>query len=537
MDVRGDFVIVGSGIAGLRAAVELAPAGDIVIITKADPSESNTEYAQGGIAAAIGSDDSPELHARDTIAAGDGLCDLQAVRVLCEEGPRYTRELVEWGAQFNRDADGRPALASEGAHSVRRVLHAADATGREIGRVLWQRTVAVSRIRVLEDTLAVSAIVEDGRCIGVRFIDSMGRAGRVFGRATLLATGGAGQVYKETTNPAVATGDGVALAYRAGSRIADMEFVQFHPTVLDVADAPRFLLSEALRGEGAQLVNADGEPFMHRYHVLADLAPRDVVSRSIVLESQRTGRPSFLSLRHLDPVEIHRRFPMIAETCLRAGFDLARDLLPVGPAAHYMMGGVETDLDGRTSIAGLFAAGEVACTRVHGANRLASNSLLEGLVFGARAGRAMREPLRDAELPAVAEATTRSETGGHLEEDGSDGGPDMAEPQIREIMWKAAGLFRNRDGLREACVVLRAQMTRLDADLAAGRALDRAAWRRASLVTVAGLIANAALRREESRGGHFRTDFPARDDLQWKVHITDQRPHHETVKAPPADLP
>ncbi len=405
MDVRGDFIIVGSGIAGLRAAVELATAGDIVIITKADPSESNTEYAQGGIAAAIGPDDSPELHARDTIVAGDGLCDERAVRVLCEEGPRYTRELVEWGARFDRDDEGRPALASEGAHRVRRVLHAADATGREIGRVLWERVSSTTRIRVLQNTLAVGAIVEDNRCVGVRFIGDRGEPGEARGRATLLATGGAGQVFAQTTNPEVATGDGIALAYRAGARVADMEFVQFHPTVLDVEGAPRFLLSEALRGEGARLVTAAGEPFMTRYHPSGDLAPRDIVSRSIVLESQRTSGPIFLSLRHMDADEVRRRFPMIAATCLKAGFDLARDLLPVGPAAHYLMGGVETDLDGRTSIPGLFAAGEVACTRVHGANRLASNSLLEGLVFGARSGTAMTGSIREPDLPPAIEGS------------------------------------------------------------------------------------------------------------------------------------
>ena len=301
MDLRGDFVIVGSGIAGLRAAVELAPAGDIVIITKADPSESNTEYAQGGIAAAIGPDDSPALHARDTMTAGDGLCDEDAVRVLTEEGPRYTLELLDWGARFDLDAHGRPALASEGAHSVRRVLHASDATGREIGRVLWERATAKTDIRVLTNTLAVEAVVTDGRCHGVRFIDAQGAPGRVLSRATLLATGGAGQVFQETTNPAIATGDGVALAFRAGARVADMEFVQFHPTVLDVAHAPRFLLSEALRGEGARLVNAAGDAFMLNYHPSGDLAPRDVVARSIVRESERTTGPVFLSLRHLDP--------------------------------------------------------------------------------------------------------------------------------------------------------------------------------------------------------------------------------------------
>jgi L-aspartate oxidase len=514
VDVRGDFIIVGSGIAGLRAAVELAPFGDIVIITKADPSESNTEYAQGGIAAAIGKGDSPALHAQDTMIAGDGLCDERAVRVLCDEGPRYTRELIEWGARFNLGADGEPALASEGAHSVRRVLHAADATGREIGRVVWDRMSAVARIRVLKNTLAVSAIVEDGRCLGVRFIDTHGEQGRAFARATLLATGGAGQVFSETTNPEVATGDGVAIAFRAGARIADLEFVQFHPTVLDVKDAPRFLLSEALRGEGARLVDSTGEPFMPHYHPAGDLAPRDVVSRSIVLQSQRTAGPIYLSLRHLDPVDVHRRFPMIAATCLKAGLDLARDLLPVGPAAHYMMGGVETDLDGRTSVPGLFAAGEVACTRVHGANRLASNSLLEGLVFGARAGRAMVGPSREPDLPAplYRDVDAPAPNSASLE---------MSEADIRALMWKSVGLFRAYSTLCDAFSVLRQQREALDDRLAAGAALDHGGWRRASLVTVAALIARAALRREESRGGHFRTDFPAHDDLKWQIHVSD----------------
>ena len=514
MDVRGDVIIVGSGIAGLRAAVELAPANEILIITKADPNESNTEYAQGGIAAAIGKDDSPELHASDTITAGDGLCDERAVHVLCEEGPRYTRELIEWGARFNSGPNGEPHLATEGAHTVRRVLHAADATGREIGRVLWDRISGVARVRVLTNTLAVSAIIEDGQCVGVHFVDARGEPGRAFGRATLLATGGAGQVFSQTTNPEVATGDGVALAYRAGARIADMEFVQFHPTALDVEHAPRFLLSEALRGEGARLVNASAEPFMLAYHPAGDLAPRDVVSRSIALESQKTGGRVFLSLRHLDADEVHRRFPMIAATCLKAGFDLARDLVPVGPAAHYMMGGVETDLNGRTSLRGLFAAGEVACTRVHGANRLASNSLLEGLVFGARAGRAMLAPHRDADLPPPVFRHTAMPSP-------SCATLEMGELDIRELMWKSAGLFREGSSLREAFSILHGQHAALDDHLAAKPALDYNGWRRASLVTVAWLIARAALRREESRGGHFRTDVPSHDDLKWKVHVSD----------------
>jgi L-aspartate oxidase len=459
------------------------------------------------------------LHARDTKLAGDGLCDDRAVGVLCSEGPRYTHELIEWGAQFNRDAQGRPALAAEGAHSVRRVLHAADATGREIGRVLWERVSSTTRIRVLRNTLAVSAIIEDGRCLGVRFIDASGEAGRALGRATLLATGGAGQVFKETTNPEVATGDGIALAYRAGARVADMEFVQFHPTALDVEGSPRFLLSEALRGEGAHLVDANGDAFMERYHPAGDLAPRDVVSRSIVRESERTAGPIFLSLRHLDADEVHRRFPMIAATCLKTGFDLARDLIPVGPAAHYVMGGVETDLDGRTSVPALFAAGEVACTRVHGANRLASNSLLEGLVFGARAGRAMTGPLTDADLPAVVKAPLGSDPRGP--KGGQIPLTPLSEPDIRQLMWQCVGLFRQLPTLLDAARTLHEGHSALDAALAEGAVLDHDGWRRASILTVASLIARAALRREESRGGHFRTDFPNRDDLKWKVHISD----------------
>jgi L-aspartate oxidase len=520
VDVRGDFIVVGSGIAGLRAAVALAGSGDILIITKAVPTESNTEYAQGGIAAAIGPGDSPELHAQDTMVAGDGLCDARAVAVLCEEGPRYTRELIEWGAKFDRDHEGHPALASEGAHSVRRVLHSADATGREIGRVLWERATSGARIRVLKNTLAVSAIIEEGRCLGVRFIDERGEPGRAYGRATLLATGGAGQVFKETTNPAVATGDGVALAFRAGARVADMEFVQFHPTVLDAQDAPRFLLSEALRGEGAQLVDGSAQPFMSRYHPSGDLAPRDVVSRSIVLESERSRGPIYLSLRHLDADMVHRRFPTIAAACLKAGFDLARDLIPVGPAAHYVMGGVETDLDGRTSVPGLFAAGEVACTRVHGANRLASNSLLEGLVFGARAGRAMAGPAQDPDLPAPIYRN-------HPHPSDQCATREMDESEIRTLMWQSVALFRDGARLRDAADALHEQEAALD-DRLAGGPIDHEGWRRANIVTVASLIAKAALRREESRGGHFRTDFPVHDDLKWKIHVSDLRRPYDT---------
>jgi L-aspartate oxidase len=309
--VRGDFLIIGSGIAGLRAAISLAEAGTVVILTKADPRESNTGYAQGGIAAAFGDDDSPELHARDTMSAGDGLCLAEAVDVLVREGPRYVRELIDWGVAFDRDARGQPALGREAAHSVRRVLHVRDATGRSLGQVLGQTAAGHPRVRVFDDALAMSLIVRGGVCRGATFLDRDGRVREADAERTLIASGGAGQVFRETTNPAIATGDGIAMAFEAGARVADLEFVQFHPTALNVAGAPRFLLSEALRGEGAWLVNQAGERFVQRYEPAGDLASRDPVSRAIVKEMQRTGAPVFLSMAHLDAAYVRSRFPTI----------------------------------------------------------------------------------------------------------------------------------------------------------------------------------------------------------------------------------
>jgi L-aspartate oxidase len=534
VDLQADFLIIGSGIAGLRAAAELARAADVLVLTKAEPREGSTGYAQGGIAAAVGPDDSPGLHAKDTLAAGDGLCDEAAVQVLVEEGPRYVRELMDWGAAFDRDADGQPALAIEGAHSTRRVLHARDATGREIAQVLWARASAMPRLRSHAHARVVDLIVDSGRCTGARFLEDDGSASEARAAAVLLATGGAGHVFSETTNPPVATGDGIAMAFRAGAAVSDLEFVQFHPTALKVEGQPRFLLSEALRGEGARLVNAAGQTFMQNYDPAGDLAPRDRVARSIVRESERTGAPVFLSLAHLEPRFVHERFPLISETCRRAGFDLARDRVPVGPAAHYVMGGVQTDLDGRTTLPGLFAAGEVACTGVHGANRLASNSLLEGLVFGARAGLAMAglagPDHRGAEKAEGAERSEKVERLGVPK--GTDGGFGPSAPsvprslgpeEIQELMWRTVGLFRDRSGLLEAAGQLGAAWYADDALVRGGAALDADAWRRTSILTVGMLIARAALRREESRGGHYRTDFPKRDDIHWKHRVSETR--------------
>ena len=512
MDLRADFLIIGSGIAALRAAAEVAGAGDVLILTKAEPTEGNTGYAQGGIAAAVGPDDSPGLHGRDTIAAGDGLCDERAVAALVEDGPRYVRELIDWGARFDRGPDGEPALAIEGAHSARRVLHARDATGREIGRVLWERVSRLPRVSAHAHARVVRLLVEGDRCVGAGFLQDDGKFATAGAPSVLLATGGAGQVFRETTNPAVATGDGVAMAYTAGARVADLEFVQFHPTALSVPGQPRFLLSEALRGEGARLLNSAGEPFTKRYDPAGDLAPRDRVARAIVREAERTGAPVCLSLEHLDPAFVHARFPLISEACRKAGLDLARDRIPVGPAAHYVMGGVYTDLDTRTSIPGLYAAGEVACTGVHGANRLASNSLLEGLVFGARAGKAMRA---SRPWPVAPDAP---ESGNDLPADTGRSGVLSAE-QVQDVMWRQVGLFRDRAGLTAALDVLEPAWRAVDARIRRDEPMNAEAWRTASLTIVGRLIARAALRREESRGAHYRADCPQRDDIHWRRRV------------------
>jgi L-aspartate oxidase len=527
---RTDFVVIGSGIAGLRAALDLASSGDVVVLTKADPTESNTDHAQGGIAAAVGDEDSVALHVADTMAAGDGLCVEPAVRVLVEDGVRAAGELIDWGARFDRDAAGRLSLGREGAHSVRRVLHAKDATGREIGRALWTRVADQARIAVYNHTRAVDVIVEDGRAVGVRYLradDTPAVAREVRSRAVLLATGGAGQVFRDTTNPAVATGDGIALAWRAGAVVADLEFVQFHPTALSVPGQPRVLLSEALRGEGAQLVNAAGDAFMTRYETQGDLAARDRVSRAIVHEQTRTGLPVFLSLQHLDPAWVHERFPTVAAACRSAGLDLARDPIPVGPAAHYVMGGVVTDVWGRTSLPGLLAAGEVACTGVHGANRLASNSLLEGLVFGARAAKAMLGLATAATIAGEwhmdASLEGRADRSGHSgRSTRPEPGTEVTERGVRALMWDAVGVVRDRPALSAAVEQLASWDRAMEQHRAAG-ALDDAHERLSSLVIVGSMMARAALRREESRGGHYRSDFPARDDVNWQVHIGEQR--------------
>ncbi|MEW6586749.1 MAG: L-aspartate oxidase, partial [Nitrospirota bacterium] len=381
-----DFLIIGSGVAGLRAAIELAPHGKVLVVTKDRPAESSTEYAQGGIAVALSDEDEVGIHYEDTLRAGDGLCSEEAVRVLVEEGPERILELISWGAEFDKEG-ARLDFTMEAAHSRKRVLHAhGDSTGKELERVLLTKVRTFDSVRKYPFAFTESLIIKDGVCYGVRSVMG-GEVRSLYAKATVLATGGAGQVFLRTTNPAVSTGDGMAIAFRAGAVVEDMEFVQFHPTALFAPSAPQFLLSEAMRGEGAILRNIHKERFMKDYHRDAELAPRDIVSRAIISQMTRTKSAHvYLDLTHLNPDFIKRRFPRIYATCLQYDVDITRELVPVSPAAHYVMGGIKTDVYGATSIKGLFAAGEVACTGVHGANRLASNSLLEGLVYGARAG-------------------------------------------------------------------------------------------------------------------------------------------------------
>jgi len=512
-----DYLVMGAGVAGLRAAVKLAAHGDVLVVTKESLAESNTHYAQGGIAVAMEGSNDVALHLEDTIAAGDGLVNRAAAQALVAEGPERVAELIEWGARFDRDArDGGELLRTrEGAHSLPRILHAnGDATGAEIGRSLLAFARAHPRIRFAEWTMVTGLVLVDGRVIGADLLDRDGLMRRVCACAVLIAAGGAGQVYSETTNPAVATGDGIALAAEAGADLADMEFYQFHPTALALEGAPRFLLSEALRGEGAYLRNDRGERFMERYHPLLELAPRDVVARAITREGMGDDgapRPVFLDMRYVRGINLRERFPGISAFLARYQLDLARDLIPVRPAAHYLMGGIRTDLDGRTSVRGLYAAGEAACTGVHGANRLASNSLLEGLVFGSRAAKAMLEddlPLAIAAAPDAVTAAMSSEDEDLLE---------IHIGQLRRAMWEHAGLLREESTLREGFAAQAAAETGIEHFIQRGKSSRRLAEARA-LNRVARAILQSALARTESRGAHFRNDFPRRDDERFRKH-------------------
>ena len=517
-----DVLVLGGGIAGLTAAIAAARRWHVGLLTKASLNDTTTFLAQGGIAAALGESDSPDLHFHDTVEAGAGLCDPDAVCVLVDEGPDRVRELMEICPRFDRH-NGEIVLGKEGAHSVRRVVHAGgDATGREVSSALSEAARLGSRVQLYEDEFVIDLLTIDGRCIGALSQNlTDGEVTLNLAMVTVLATGGAGQVYARTTNPAVATGDGVAMAYRAGASIRDLEFVQFHPTGLAVGDSPTPLVTEALRGEGALLRNGAGERFMLDVDPKAELAARDVVVRAMLAEMRREGSDHvYLDATGLDPEMVRDRIPRVSSLLAEHDLELSRDLIPVAPVAHYFIGGVTTDIWGRTTVPGLYAAGEVASTGVHGANRLASNSLLEGLVFGDRVVRQLDryigrlgEDVRrlDLELsPAARPAAEPSDTG------------DLRR-RVTGLMSEKVGWVRSEDGLVGALAELR----EINSQLRLGRA-GPPEFELLNILTLATHITKCALLREETRGVHVRDDHPERDDEQWRRHITLRLPEYQT---------
>ncbi len=505
-----DYLVVGSGIAGLTYALRVAEHGSVLIVTKKDRAESNTNYAQGGIAGVMTADDDVGSHAHDTEVAGAGLCHEDAVDVLVREGPDRIRDLMVLGAQFSTHpgADGQPVLelGREGGHTRNRIVHAVDRTGWECERALLARVKEEPRISILEHLFAWDLAVQGGRCRGVDVLDpATGEVHRIGARAVLLATGGCGRVYLHTTNPAIATGDGVAMAWRAGATIANMEFIQFHPTSLCHPAGESFLISEAVRGEGGILRTADGATFMERYHPMGALAPRDIVARAIHAERLKRGEECvYLDVTHLDADYLRKRFPTIYQRCFDLGIDITREPIPVVPAAHYMCGGVRTDLQGRTDIPGLYAAGEVSCTGVHGANRLASNSLLEAMVYGRRAADSAVAECAGLDVPAPAGPRTTAQM---------PSSPDPIEPRdrLRTVMHNKAGIVRNDHDLAEAHDAAEDTLRQAEEWAAACRLTPELGELR-NTATVATLIARSALLRKESRGLNSTTDYPETDD-------------------------
>ena len=512
-----DCLIIGGGVAGLRVAMEVASGGSerrVTLVSQSDLLESNSYHAQGGIAAAIDADDSPEKHAEDTFATGCGLSAADVVEMVVGEAPSQIGQLIEWGTPFDRDGD-RLALTREGGHSARRILHAAgDATGREITQAMAAQVRVNPRIFIRERTYAVDLLTaDDGQTLGALLWQAATGLTVCWSRYTVLASGGAGRLYRETTNPVTATGSGMAMAYRAGAELADLEFVQFHPTTLYIAGASRALISETVRGEGGRLVDRNGTAFMPQYHADAELAPRDVVSRAIIRQMVRTESTNvFLDLRHLPKEHLYARFPLIRRICQDFDIDIARDLIPVRPAAHYVVGGAVVDTDGLTSLPRLYACGEVACTGLHGANRLGSNSLLEAVVYGARAGQAIGKALagetspgQQAQLRFTVDRSERTLL-------------DVADVRnsLRAVMWRNVGIERDERHLAETEEIIDFwQSYVLDKEF-----VEPEAWDLQNMLTLARLVAASARERTESRGTHFRTDHPERDDTHWQRHIT-----------------
>lgn len=508
-----DILVIGAGIAGLRAALEVPAGLDVLVLSKDSVRQTNSSYAQGGIAGVLSPEDRFENHIDDTLVAGGGLCDPEVVEMVVREAPAQIHDLVQWDTHFDEEA-GQLALTREGGHSHRRIVHAlGDATGFEVMRAMAERVRERPNVTLWDDTFTLDLLTSDGHCVGA----VLARPGQgkllVWAKQTVLASGGAGMVYRETTNPPVATGDGIAAAYRAGAAVRDMEFMQFHPTVLYVAGSGRFLISEAVRGEGAYLRDKYLDRFMPAVDARAELAPRDVVAQAIVRQMERTRHPNvFLDLRHLDPAHVQRRFPGIGKVCRGFGLDIARDLIPVRPGAHYMIGGVTVDPQGRTTLPGLWAAGEVTSSGLHGANRLASNSLLEGLVYGKRCGQGAA-----AAAAGQGDSLTALPLASRFEPE-ADSGLDVTDitNSLRSLMVRHMGVIRERAGLVEAARDVAFWCRYVLAHEFGGRP----GWELQNLLTIARLMIHAALAREESRGVHFRGDFPAPDDARWKHHLT-----------------
>lgn len=518
-----DVLIIGGGLAGLRAANAIDPRLNVLVVTKEAIQQSNSTYAQGGIAGVMDPEDRFEEHVQDTLTAGGTLCDNEIVEMVVREAPERIQELIAWGTQFDEHA-GRIVLGREGGHSHNRIVHAlGDMTGREVMRAVIEYTRRKPNVRVWENTFTLDLLTCEGECRGAIVAPSHGGKMLVWARQSILATGGCGQVYRESTNPPVATGDGHAMAYRAGSQLRDMEFVQFHPTVLYIAGGSRSLITEAVRGEGGWLVDKDGLRFMPQYDSRAELAPRDIVSQAIVSQMEKTRHPCvYLDVTHLPPEFVLNRFPGIAAACKQFGIDITRDKIPVRPGAHYMIGGVTIDAEGRTTIPALWAAGEVSSSGLHGANRLASNSLLEGLVYGAHAGAAASAaalerdgdyrvfPLENAVVIPPAEPL------------------DLADIRnsLKSLMWRNCGVRRTGEGLAEALetvdgwrrYVLARQFDDLDG------------WELQNMLTLSRIMIEAALLREESRGVHLRTDHPQLDDSRWNKHLWFERTEGEPAE-------
>lgn len=529
-----DVLVIGGGVAGLRAAIAAADGGaDVLILTKDTIDESNTWYAQGGIAAVLQPLDSIASHVADTEKGGAGLCDHEAVEIVVSEGPRRVLELLDWGANFDKQA-GNPhglAFTREGGHSFARILHAyGDATGKELAQTLIRTVRGRESIRVSEKSFAIDLVTDEGRCRGVLALIG-GRITLIWAKRTILASGGAGQLYRESTNPKIATADGHAIAYRAGATLQDMEMVQFHPTTLYVAGASRALITEAVRGEGAYLLDRNGHRFMPEYHELAELAPRDVVSRAIVAQIRKTHYTHvYLDVRHLPAAQFRERFPQLALLTDQFEIDPSKNLIPVHPAAHYMIGGVDADMQGQTSLAGLYAVGEAGCSGLHGANRLGSNSLLEGLAFGARAGAHAAEASQqeNGNFPKHLEHKVPVSTKTEL---------DIADVKssLRSLMWRNVGIERTGDRLEETREIIafwsRYVMDKTF-DPATPGAAHEAGWELQNMLTVCAVIAAAAYTRTESRGAHYRLDYDSRDDAHWRLHLLWRRPLETPIPEP-----